>query len=118
MLLFILKNLSDVGYNAIKSKNKKNRQNTINLSRKLRKIGDRIPPPFPNGWYAIAESFEVAPGQAIAVNCLGENFVVFRNAESGETFVLDAYCSHLGANLGEGGTVEGNCIQCPFHQWK
>lgn len=110
--------MSDVGYNAIKSRSKKNRQNTINLTRKLRKIGDRIPPPYPNGWYAIAESLEVAAGQAIAVNCLGENFVVFRNAESGEAFVLDAYCSHLGANLGEGGTVEGNCIQCPFHQWK
>ncbi|CAO1389374.1 unnamed protein product [Diamesa serratosioi] len=116
--VYWIKNLSDVGYNAIKSKSKNNQRNTINLARKLRKIGDRIPPPFPNGWYAIAESFEVASGQAIAVNCLGENFVVFRNGESGETFVLDAYCSHLGANLGEGGTVEGNCIQCPFHQWK
>lgn len=46
----------------------------------------------------------------------GQNFVVFRT-ESGEVHIFDAYCPHLGANLGVGGIVKGDCIECPFHQW-
>ncbi len=69
------------------------------------------------GWFRIAESSEVRRNQAISVDCLGENFVVFRS-EDGDVFVLDAYCSHMGANLGFGGLVKKNCIECPFHQWK
>jgi nitrite reductase/ring-hydroxylating ferredoxin subunit len=49
---------------------------------------------------------------------LGENFVAFRTLESKEVFILDAYCPHMGANLGVGGLVVGDCIECPFHQWK
>ena len=32
--------------------------------------------------------------------------------------IVDAYCPHLGANLGVGGRVQGNCIECPFHGWQ
>jgi len=32
--------------------------------------------------------------------------------------VLDAFCPHLGANLGVGGKVVGDCIECPFHGWQ
>lgn len=35
----------------------------------------------------------------------------------GDVHVLDAYCPHLGANLGIGGLVKGDCIECPFHLW-
>jgi hypothetical protein len=31
--------------------------------------------------------------------------------------VLDAYCQHRGANMGVGGTVEGENIVCPWHGW-
>ena len=41
---------------------------------------------------------------------------VFRG-ESGQSYIVDAYCPHLGANLGVGGTVDGECIACPFHGW-
>ena len=47
----------------------------------------------------------------------GENFLVFRT-ETGEIAVFDAYCPHLGANLGVGGRVKGDCIECPFHHWQ
>lgn len=48
---------------------------------------------------------------------LGKNLAVFRG-ESGEVHVFDAYCPHMGANLGVGGTVlPGDCLQCPFHGW-
>lgn len=48
---------------------------------------------------------------------LGRDFVVFRGAD-GDARVLDAYCPHLGAHLGHGGRVEGNEIECPFHNWR
>ena len=32
--------------------------------------------------------------------------------------MLDAYCPHLGANIGHGGKVEGDTIRCPFHGWR
>lgn len=48
------------------------------------------------------------------VNILGTNLVVYRG-KSGKAFALDAYCPHLGANLGIGGVVKDDCIMCPFH---
>jgi len=42
--------------------------------------------------------------------------VVWRG-ESGKVYVADAYCPHLGAHLGVGGEVAGECIKCPFHGW-
>lgn len=47
----------------------------------------------------------------------GENFAVFRST-SGEVYVLDAYCPHLGANMAIGGVVRGECLECPFHAWQ
>lgn len=35
---------------------------------------------------------------------------------SGIVKILDAYCPHLGANLGQG-LVKGECLECPFHHW-
>lgn len=77
-----------------------NKKAAVNRARKLRKIGSKIPPPFPNGWFAIAQSKDIKAGTAKNVDCLGENFVVFRSQKSNEIFVLDAYCPHMGANLG------------------
>ena len=52
------------------------------------------------------------------VHALDEHFAVFRSSdEAGTIFVTDLYCPHLGASLGSGGTVNGNCITCPFHNW-
>ena len=47
----------------------------------------------------------------------GRDVVLFRT-ESGEPRMVDAYCAHLGAHLGVGGKVEGECIRCPFHGWR
>ena len=41
-----------------------------------RRTGD-APPPFPNGWFKIAYSFEVETKKAIYVEALGEHFVIF-----------------------------------------
>jgi nitrite reductase/ring-hydroxylating ferredoxin subunit len=73
--------------------------------------------PFPHGWYLVAWSDELGPGQVKAVRYFDQELVVFRG-EDGRAAVLDAYCAHLGAHLGKGGTVCGNTIQCPFHRWR
>ena len=38
--------------------------------------------------------------------------------KSGRAYIVDAYCAHLGANLAVGGSVHGECIECPFHGWQ
>ena len=51
------------------------------------------------------------------MHVIHKHLVVFRG-EDGKVAVTDAYCPHLGANLGRGGKVVGNCIECPFHGWQ
>ncbi|EGI69506.1 3-chlorobenzoate-3,4-dioxygenase oxygenase subunit [Acromyrmex echinatior] len=84
-------------------------------SNKHRKVG-KLPPVYPNGWFALLESSQIKNGQVKHVSALGENFAVFRT-ERGVVNILDAYCPHLGANMAEGGRVKGNCLECPFHSW-
>jgi len=38
--------------------------------------------------------------------------------EDGVAHLFDAHCPHLGANMGFGGEVNGNCLRCPFHGWE
>ncbi|KAF9990254.1 hypothetical protein BGZ75_002887 [Mortierella antarctica] len=78
----------------------------------------QFPPPFPNGWYKLARSGEVKPGQVVSVNGLGRSFAVYRGEVDEQVHVLDALCPHLGANMAIGGVVEGDTIKCPFHGWK
>ncbi|XP_043664902.1 cholesterol 7-desaturase nvd isoform X2 [Vespula pensylvanica] len=82
---------------------------------KYRKM-EKLPPVYPNGWFALLESSQLKVGQVKHVSALGENFAVFRT-EKGIVNILDAYCPHLGANMGEGGRVKGECLECPFHKW-
>ena len=55
--------------------------------------------------------------QNIKLYISGLNLAVFRG-DTGDAHIVDAYCPHMGANLGVGGRVEGDCIECPFHGWK
>jgi phenylpropionate dioxygenase-like ring-hydroxylating dioxygenase large terminal subunit len=71
-------------------------------------------PPFPIGWFMVVRADELAPGAVIERTFLGEQVVAFRT-ESGRAAVASAYCPHLGANLGRGGTVVGDSLRCPFH---
>ena len=74
-------------------------------------------PPYPNGWFRVCESDELEVGQVMPKMFMDNEIVIFRT-ESGKVKVLDAFCPHLGAHLGHGGTVEGEDIRCPFHAWK
>jgi nitrite reductase/ring-hydroxylating ferredoxin subunit len=73
--------------------------------------------PIPNGWFAVAWSKDLVPGDVRAIHYFGEDLVLFRS-RSGQARVLDAYCVHLGAHLGAGGRVMGETIRCPFHGWQ
>lgn len=74
-------------------------------------------PAYPVGWFQVAYSDELEPGQVLPLEYWGRGLVLYRT-EEGEAVLMDAYCPHLGAHLGYGGVVEGDEIKCPFHAWK
>jgi nitrite reductase/ring-hydroxylating ferredoxin subunit len=69
----------------------------------------------PSGWYFLGRARDIAAGPAPA-KIAGRAVVVFRTA-AGEIAVLDAQCSHQGADLSRGKVV-ADTIQCPFHSWR
>ncbi|WP_169219551.1 Rieske 2Fe-2S domain-containing protein [Brasilonema sp. UFV-L1] len=71
---------------------------------------------FPNGWFRVAYSNEIKPGEIKPLRYFGKDLVLFRT-KSGTPYVFDAHCPHLGAHIGYGGKVKGENIQCPFHEW-
>lgn len=71
----------------------------------------------PTGWFQVAWSDEINVGDVHRMTYFDLDMVAWR-AESGAVTVMDAYCEHLGAHLGYGGTVVGEVIQCPFHGWQ
>ncbi len=69
------------------------------------------------GWFMIGWSPEFPVGEVRPLHYFGEDLVAYRD-ESGELHVLEAHCKHLGAHIGHGGKVVGDCVQCPFHGWR
>jgi nitrite reductase/ring-hydroxylating ferredoxin subunit len=67
------------------------------------------------GWYIACPSEELPKGKAKSLNLCGQRIVIFRGEDS-KIRALDAYCPHLGTDLGIG-RVEGNLIRCFFHHW-
>jgi 3-ketosteroid 9alpha-monooxygenase subunit A len=72
--------------------------------------------PYPTGWYLIAASADLAPGEVKPVTYFGRDLVLFRT-DAGQAVVADAHCPHMGAHLGYGGCVDAGGIRCPFHGW-
>ena len=70
----------------------------------------------PSGWFQIGWSNAFPRGEVRPLRYFGQDLVAYR-ADDGILHVLDAYCRHLGAHLGFGGTVRDDCIVCPFHGW-
>jgi phenylpropionate dioxygenase-like ring-hydroxylating dioxygenase large terminal subunit len=67
------------------------------------------------GWYLACPSQDISQGQVKSLDICGQRIVVFRS-EDGQVKALDAYCPHLGTDLGIG-KVDGNLIRCFFHHW-
>ncbi len=70
---------------------------------------------YPASWYLFGRASDVGE-KPLPKRMLGRDLVAYRPA-SGRVAVLDARCSHLGANLGYG-RVSGELLECPFHNWK
>jgi nitrite reductase/ring-hydroxylating ferredoxin subunit len=75
---------------------------------------DRLPK-YPVSWYLFGTAGEIRRGP-ISKSFLGRRLVAYRTV-TGKAVVMDARCSHLGADLGKG-CVVGEAIQCPFHHWE
>lgn len=75
------------------------------------------PMPMPFGWFQIAWSDEISPGEAIPRFYFDRHLVAWRD-EAGQAHLWDAFCPHLGAHLGVRPRVEGTEIVCPLHSWR
>ncbi len=80
-------------------------------------MDQNVVPGIPNGWYAVAWSSDLGPGEVRRIYYFEEEMVLFRT-RTGQARVLSAYCAHLGAHLAEGGRVVGETVRCPFHAWQ
>jgi nitrite reductase/ring-hydroxylating ferredoxin subunit len=66
-----------------------------------------------NYWYPILQSEELGRDKPLAIQCLGENLVVWRN-ELNSPAVLSDRCPHRSAKLSLGRVLEGK-LQCALH---
>lgn len=76
----------------------------------------RFPFPMPFGWFKVALTAELGADTLLTRQYFGTEVIVWRDS-SGRAVCQEAFCAHLGAHLGFGGHVEGDCIRCPFHGW-
>ncbi len=70
----------------------------------------------PTGWFMIGWSAEIPAGSVKAMKYFGRQLVAYRT-DDGQLAVVNAHCPHMGAHLGHGGKVNGDCIECPYHGW-
>jgi 3-ketosteroid 9alpha-monooxygenase subunit A len=83
----------------------------------VRQIDAGAPPTrFARGWHCLGLADSFRDGKPHAINAFGTKLVVFQNS-AGELNVLDGYCRHMGGDLTQG-TVKGDEIACPFHDWR
>ncbi len=77
---------------------------------------EAAPTRFARGWHCLGLSERFKDGRPHSIRAFGQKLVVFQSGD-GELNVLDAYCRHMGGDLSQG-TVKGNEIACPFHDWR
>ncbi len=66
-------------------------------------------------WQPVFVADQLAPGKAMPLRILGENFTLYRG-ESGTPHIVGATCAHRGLTLSVG-RIEGDRISCFYHGW-
>ncbi|MFD4407753.1 Rieske 2Fe-2S domain-containing protein [Nocardia sp. NPDC058499] len=83
----------------------------------IRVIDTGAPPErFARGWHCLGLARDFAEGGPHQISAFGTELVVFAG-QDGMINVLNAFCPHMGGNLARG-TVKGDTIACPFHDWR
>src|SRR3546814_20968581 len=77
---------------------------------------DRPPSRFARGWHCLGLSEIYRDGKPHSVEAFGSKIVIFEQAD-GSSAILDSYCPHMGADLGDGELLDGH-VACPFHGWR
>jgi phenylpropionate dioxygenase-like ring-hydroxylating dioxygenase large terminal subunit len=72
-------------------------------------------PKIPRGWYYLCHSHALRTAP-VGHELGNAKYAAFRDAE-GRVAVLDARCSHMGADLAKGRAVDG-VLHCPLHDWQ
>lgn len=67
------------------------------------------------GWYIVCASRDLPVKRIQSFDLCGQRIAVFRGVDGGVRS-LDAYCPHMGTDLGIGDVV-GNQARCFFHHW-
>ncbi|MFC9789134.1 Rieske 2Fe-2S domain-containing protein [Rhodococcus sp. NPDC127528] len=75
------------------------------------------PTRFARGWHCLGLLKTFQDGKPHQIDAFGTSLVVFQSESDGKLNVLDAFCRHMGGNLAQG-TVKGDSIACPFHDWR
>jgi nitrite reductase/ring-hydroxylating ferredoxin subunit len=80
-----------------------------------RSVGVNHAPPAsaPVDWTAVLPLSEIAEYEARRVEIDGAPVLVYRDVEA--VYAIGAVCTHAGGPL-EQGTIDGACVECPWHQ--
>ena len=74
------------------------------------------PDRYARGWHCLGLAETSPTGSRTRSSAFGGKVVVWQDSK-GELNVLDGYCRHMGGDLTQG-TVKGDEIACPFHDWR
>lgn len=82
------------------------------------RVIDRGTPPerFARGWHCLGLADSFRDGKPHRIDAFGTKLVVWADS-NGDLQILDGYCRHMGGDLTQG-TVKGDEIACPFHDWR
>lgn len=75
-----------------------------------------VPTRFARGWHCLGLSEKYKDGKPHTIHAFGQKLVIW-SSRDGKINALDAYCRHMGGDLSQG-TVKGDEIACPFHDWR
>jgi 3-ketosteroid 9alpha-monooxygenase subunit A len=89
----------------------------MSVSEQVRRIeADPVAERYARGWHCLGLAEDFRDGKPHQVMAFGTKLVVWADA-AGTLNVLDGYCRHMGGDLTQG-TVKGDEIACPFHDWR